>query len=138
MYAISIEIVFLLLFCSTFLLLACPEPKFREVYPQNFTAVDNYNATLKCSFDGRLSLESSLRMWVLFPGSQTPVYLDSIPYSDCGCWVENKLSCSNNTNPNDCCKFEFIMHSTPRLDDSGTIFSCTGNFTKKDTSWMCE
>ena len=137
---IYLEIVSPSLLVLNFPLPDCPEPepKLVGVQPQNLTAVDGYNATLKCSFNGRYSLSSPLRMWVLFPDSQYPVYLDSYPYPDCGCWVENKLICPINTDPNDCCKFQFIMHSTPHLDDNGTEFSCTGNFTKKDTAWMCK
>ena len=116
----------------------CPEPKFMEVQPQNFTAVEGYSTSLSCSYNGYYMLSVPIQIWVLFPGSHTPVWLNDQPYSDCRCWVENKPACSVGTDPNNCCRFQLIMHSIPHLDDSGTVFSCTGNFTNKDIAWMCK
>ena len=80
-------------------------------------------------------------MWVLLPHNSTPIALDDQqPYPDCGCWVEfkNKPACSADTNPNDCCKFEVIMHSTPHVNMSGSVFSCTKNFSNEEAVWMCK
>ena len=106
--------------------------------PKNFTAVERYNTTLKYSFDGYYSLSSKLRIWVLLPHSQVPVWLDEKFYPECSCWVEHQLACSVGTNPNDCCRFELIVHSIPHVNESGTVFSSTKNFTDEETAWMCK
>ena len=116
----------------------CPLPKFTEVQPKSLTAVEGYNTTLKYSFDGYYSLSSSLRIWALLPHSQSPVWLDEYYYPDCGCWVEHQFACSVGTNPNDCCRFELIMHSIPHVNESGTVFSYTKDFTDDEASWMCK
>ena len=116
----------------------CPAPKFTGVQPRNFTAVDGYKTTLKYSFDGYYSLASRLRIWVLLPHSQTPTWLDEWVYDECGCKVEHQFACSVDTNPNDCCRFELIVHSIPHVNESGTAFSCTKNFTDGENAWMCK
>ena len=113
-------------------------PKLKVVQPPNFIAVDGYNATLKCLFDGIYTPWSPIRMWLLLPGSQQPEYLNDRPYSDGKCWVESKPACRNGTELNDCCRFEFIMHSTPHLDDSGTTFYCDNNYTDDSAAHMCK
>ena len=124
---------------SISLLTDCPKPKLAEVQPSNFTAVDGYNTTLKCSFNGFNSPSSTLRAWVWFPGSQSPEWFDEQPYSDSKCWVIDELACSVGTDPNNCCRFEFTLHSTPCLNDSGTVFSCSnGTFTNDNTATMCK
>ena len=126
------------LFIIYFLFLTdCPAPKFTGVQPRNFTAVDSYNTTLKYSFDGYKSLVSPLRIWVLLPHSQTPVWLDEFYYPECGCWVEHQYACSVGTNEYDCCRFELTVHSIPRVNESGTAFSYTKDFTDGD-AWMCK
>ena len=80
-------------------------------------------------------------MWVLLPYSSTPIALDDQPHPDCGCWTEfenKRLLCSVDTNSNDCCKFEVIMHSTPNVNMSGSVFSCTKNFSNEEAVWMCK
>ena len=80
-------------------------------------------------------------MWALLPHSSTPIALDDRPHPDCGCWAEfenKQLVCSFDTNPNDCCKFEVIMHSTPHINMSGSAFSCTKNFSNEEAMWMCK
>ena len=121
-----------------FILTECPPPKFTGVQPKNFTAVEGYNTTLKYSFIGYYSPSSPLRIWALLPHSQSPVYLDEFYYYGCGCWVEPQLACSVGTNPNDCCRFELIMHSTPYVNESSTVFSYTKNFTEGEAAWMCK
>ena len=126
------------MFMLNFFFIDCPLPNFRAVQPTpNFTAVEGYNATMKCSYDGYYSPASSLRVWVLFPRSQKPEYIDHTPFYDCKCRVEDRPACPIGTDPNDCCRFELIMHSTPVLKENGTVFSCTKNFSK-DTAWMCK
>ena len=128
-----------LVFVYNFLFLTdCPPARFTGLQPRNFTAVEGYNTTLEYSFDGYYSLSSPLRIWVLLPHSQTPVWLDEWFYPECGCWVEHQLSCSVGTNPNDCCRFEFIVPSIPHVNESGTMFSSTKNFTDEETAWMCK
>ena len=51
--------------------------------------------------------------------------------------MEHQYGCSVGTNDNDCCRFELTMHSIPHVNESGTVFSCTHNFTDGDT-WMCK
>ena len=116
----------------------CPFPKFTGVQPKSFTAVEGYNTILKYSFDGYYQLSSPLRIWALLPHSQTPVWLDEFYYSGCGCWVKHQLVCSVGINPNDCCRFELIVHSIPHVNESGTVFSSTNNFTDKTAAWMCK
>ena len=123
---------------NLFYLTDCPAPKFTGVQPGNFTAVEGYNTTLKYSFDGYKSLTSPLRIWVLFPHSQTPESLDEWVYNEYGCWVEHQYACSVGTNNNDCCRFELIVHSIPHINESGTTFSCTKNFTDGENTWMCK
>jgi len=122
-----------------FLLIDCPGPKLTEVRPSKFITVGGYNTTLKCSFDGFYSESSTLRAWVLFLSKKDPVCLKEQPYSDSKCWVKDELACSVGTDPNNCCRFEFTLHSTPRLADSGTVFSCSnGTFTNDNTATMCK
>ena len=98
-----------------------------EVQPGNFTTVEGYNTTLKYFFDGYYSF---LTMWVLLPHSQTPVLLDD------QCWVKHQITCYNGTNLCDCCKFIFIIHASPHINESVTEFSYTRNFTNEGTVWM--
>ena len=109
-----------------------------QVQPRNFIAVDGYNTTLKHSFDGYYSLASPLRIWVLLPHSQSPAWLDEWVYDECGCWVKQQYACSVGTHDNDCCRFELIVHSIPHVNESGTAFSCTWNFTDGENAWMCK
>ena len=92
---------------------------------------------MKYSFDGYYSLSSRLRIWVLPPHSQSPAWLDEFNYPECGCWVEHQYACSVGTNDNDCCRFELIVHSIPHVNESGTAFSYTKDFTDGD-AWMCK
>ena len=69
-------------------------------------------------------------MRVLHPHSQTPVSLDNQFYH-----VEHQLACCDGTNQSDCCIFEFIVHSRPHFNESGTAFSYR-NFSNEDTVWM--
>ena len=111
--------------------------KFTEVQPSpNFTTVDGYNATLTCSYDGYYSEASPIRVWLMLPNSHTPQYIDEFPYYDCNCSTKHRLACPVGTDPSDCCRFELVMHSTPRLDDNRTVFSCNHSFADKDTSLM--
>ena len=106
---------------------------------ENFTAVEGYNATMNCSYDGLYSATSLLLVWVLFPHSQKPQYIHESPYNDCKCWAEDRPACPIGINPNsDCCGFELVIHSTPVLNDSGTVFSCTESFAEDTTAWMCK
>ena len=66
------------------------------------------------------------------------MYIDEQFYPDCGCWAESKQACSADTNPNDCCRFELIMHSIPHVNETSTAFSCIKNFTNDETAWMCK
>ena len=77
-------------------------------------------------------------MWAQFPGQKKPVKLSDHPCSNCKVWEEFAQACFPGTEPNSCCRFEFTIHSVPDFSDSGTIFSCTGNFTSEDTASMCE
>lgn len=97
-----------------------------------------YNANLKCFFDGIDSLSSPLQMWALFPDQKMPVKLSDHPSSSCNCWAESAQACSPGTDLNSCCRFEFTIHSTPHLSDSGTVFSCASNFTSEGTATMCK
>ena len=123
---------------SFYFLTDCPALKFTGVQPRNFTAVEGYNTTLKYSFDGTESLGSPLRIWVLVPHSQAPAWLDEFYYPECGCWVEEQFACSVGTNPKECCRLELTVHSIPHLNESGTTFSCTKNFTNEETAWLCK
>ena len=125
------------MFTLNFFLTDCPRLAFTEVQPQNFTAVEGYNTSLKCSFDGYYSPSSPIRMWVMLPGQQ-PMYINEEFFPDCGCWVEQKQACSVDTNPNDCCRFELITHSNPHVNETGTAFSCTNNFINNEATWMCK
>ena len=119
----------------------CSQPTFIEVQSANITAVEGYNTSLKCFFDGFYSNHlSQIQIWVLLPHVSAPIALDDQPYSGCGCWVEfkNKPACSNATSPNDCCKFEAIIHSTPYVNMTGSAFSCTKNFNNEEAVWMCK
>ena len=100
--------------------------------------MEGYNATLTCSFDGYYTSKSQFHAMARLPGSQKPIELKNQPYSDCKCWVENNPGCSIDTDPKDCCRYEFAIHTSPHLKHNGTAFSCDGNFSKEDTSWMCE
>ena len=117
-----------LFYISILLLIDCTSIKLIEVQPRNVTAVEGYNTTLKYSFDGYYSL---LKMWVLFPYSQTPVLLD-----DQCCWVKHRLSCSDGPNLSDCCIFKFIINSNPHINESGTAISYSRNFANEGTVWM--
>ena len=81
------------------------------------------------------------RIYASFPNKKQFCFKDDQPHFDCNCQVEDKPACPSGTNVNDCCKFELIMHSTPHVDDNGTLFSCgiaTGKFTKENTATMCK
>ena len=121
---------FLLYTSASFFLIGCPPIKLIEGQPRNFTVVESYNTTLKYSFDGYYQL---LKMWVLLPHSQTPELLD-----DQRCWVKHPVACSDGTDLSYCCRFEFTMHSitSPYINESGTAFSYSKNFTNEDTVWM--
>ena len=116
----------------------CPPPKFTRLQPRNFTAVEGYNVILKYSFDGADSLSSPLRIWVLLPHSQGPVWLNEFLYPDCGCLVKHQPACSVGTNPNDFCRFELIVHTTPHVNVSGTKFCSDETFIDEETVWMCK
>ena len=112
-----------------------------KVQSTNITAVEGYNTSLKCFFDGFYSQLSSLvQMWVLFPHNMTSMMLGNHPPPECRCSIEfkNKPVCSVDTDPNDCCKFEMIMHSTPDVNMTGTAFSCTKKFSSEEAVWMCK
>ena len=107
-----------------------------EIQPAPFfIAVEGYNATLTCSYDGYYSTSSPIRVWLKLPNHK-PTWLNEVPYADCNCWVEHRFACPVHTDPNDCCRFELVMHSTPHLDDNGTVFSCDQSFADKYTSQM--
>ena len=138
MFTILLGIISLIVYAlySISFLTDCPLPKFTLVQPSpSFTAVEGYNATLTCSYDGYYSESSPIRVWLKLP-NHTPVWLDEIPYPDCNCSVEHRFACPVGTDPNDCCRFELLIHSTPRLDDNGTVFSCNQSFADEYTSWM--
>ena len=119
----------------------CPLPQFMEIQSTNITAVEGYNTSLKCFFDGFYSQSSSLvQMWALFPHNTTSIMLGNHPPPECKCSIEfkNKPVCFVDTDPNDCCKFEVIMHSTPHVNMTGTAFSCTKNFSSEEAVWMCK
>ena len=115
---------------------------FTGVQSANITAVEGYNTSLKCFFDGFYStLLSQIRILVHLPHSPAPIPLNDQPYPDCRCWVEfkNKPSCSNTTNPNDCCKFEAIIHFIPYVNMTGSALSCTTNFNNSEEAvLMCK
>ena len=80
-------------------------------------------------------------MWILLPNDSNPMALhDQQPLPNYECWVEfkNKPPCSVVTNPNDCCKFEAIMHSTPYVNMTGSAFYCTKKFSNEEAVWMCK
>ena len=114
---------------------------FIEVQSTNITAVEGYKTSLKCFFDGFYStLLIHIKMWVLLPYIPAPIALDDQLNPDCGCQVEfkNKPACSVDTDANDCCEFEAIMHSTPYVNMTGSAFSCTKNFNSEEAVWMCK
>ena len=136
-FKLTIIINIISLIHTQFLLIDCPLLKFIEVHPSpSFTTVAGYNATLTCSYDGYYTKSSPFQVWLMLPKNHIPQYIDEFPYYDCKCWVEHRFTCPVGTDPNYCCRFELLMHSTPQLDDNGTVFSCNRSFANEYTSQL--
>lgn len=97
-----------------------------EDQPDNFTAVEGYITTLLLEAYDFYKLSIPYGVYILFPHSQTRLWVDEQVNRDCECWATSGTFCYHNvnssSNPEFCCRSKILVHIVTRVDETGILY----------------